>query len=64
MSILWSRSVPPAARCPRCQSTRVAFIIPESPEMQPWRCLDCNARWEIWAGGQVVMPLPLDDKTE
>jgi hypothetical protein len=32
--------------------------------MQPWRCLDCNARWEIGAGGQVVMPLPLDDKTE
>lgn len=64
MSILWSRAVPPAARCPRCQSNRLAFIIPGSPEVQPWRCIDCNARWEIGAGGQVVLPARQDDETD
>ena len=55
MSILWSRAVPPPSRCPRCQSERISFIIPESPEMHPWRCIECDARWEVGAGGQVVL---------
>lgn len=64
MSVLWSRSVPPPTRCPRCRSERIAFIIPESPEVQPWRCLDCHARWEIGSGGQVVLPIRPIEETE
>lgn len=56
MSILWSRTVPPPAHCPECRSARISFVIPESPEVELWQCLDCQTRWEIGAGGQIVLP--------
>jgi transposase-like protein len=53
----WSRAVPTPSRCPQCRSTRIFFVIPDSPEIQSWRCGDCDARWEIGPGGHVVLPL-------
>jgi transposase-like protein len=58
MSLVWSRTVPSASRCPRCRSERISFVIPESPEVESWRCLECAAQWEVGPGGQVMLPLP------
>ena len=31
--------------CPACQSMRVVPGLPESPEVQPYRCAACDAEW-------------------
>ena len=56
MSVLWSRTVPPPTQCPNCHSERISLVLSSSPEVESWRCLDCKTKWEIGAGGQVVVP--------
>jgi hypothetical protein len=56
MSILWSPVAPPPSHCPQCRSERILFVFPASPEVELWRCLDCETQWEIGPGGQVVLP--------
>jgi DNA-directed RNA polymerase subunit RPC12/RpoP len=31
--------------CPACQSARVVPGVPQSPEVQPYRCAACHAEW-------------------